>query len=323
MTNNNNTKAIIGVDVSKYKLDIFVLATEESFELENTEKSIRLWIKRLKKEKFEGLVVMENTGGYERTLRRLFKEAGISIHVAHATRIYFFGKQKGYFAKTDEIDARLIALYADQEDLEETPAFDKDRETLKELTYRQNQIIEQITAEKCRIGREMSSVLKRSINRMIKHLEKEKDLIQAEIEKLIKKNEVHSEQAERLQTFKGVGKRIAYGLIGLVPELGHVNRASIACLIGVAPKNRDSGTKTGYRMIMGGRFYARKLLYMGALVAIRYNTGLKMMYERLLSKGKKKKVAIVAVMRKIIITLNAMLRDHKNWVDPHCEQTAA
>ena len=148
---------------------------------------------------------------------------------------------------------------------------------------------------------------------MIKHLEKEISLVDEQIDKHIEADEEKQVMRNRLETFKGVGRRIANALICDLPELGILNREKIACLVGVAPKNNDSGTKQGYRRICGGRFYIRKLLYMAALVAIRHNPPLKAFYERLKMKSKPSKVALTAVMRKMLITLNAMLRTQTDW----------
>jgi len=313
MNNTNSLKAIVGVDVSKDKLDIFENQTGQWSTIQNGEKSIRSFLKNLKKNNDNLLVVMENTGGLEKSLLYVSQEQGIPTHLAHASRVHYFAKQKGYFAKTDKKDAQIIAKYAQQEQIEANVENIEEQNELRELNNRRAQIVDDLHDEKCRLSRPLSTVVKRSIKRKITFLENEKKTIESAIDKRIKECPEKAEISKRLQTFKGVGPAIASGLVCLIPELGKMSRSHIASILGVAPKNNDSGKKMGKRRIVGGRFNARRLLYMGALVAIRYNHKLKETYQRLVNKGKPAKVAIVAVMRKIIITLNAMVRDKKNW----------
>ncbi|WP_298627792.1 IS110 family transposase [uncultured Legionella sp.] len=313
MKNTNTPRQIVGVDVSKDKLDIYESQTGQWCTVENDEKSIRSFLKKLKKNNEELLIVMENTGGLEKNLLYVSQEQGISTHLAHSNRVHYFAKQKGYFAKTDKKDAQIIAEYAKQEQVEANVEHIKEQNELRELINRRAQIVDDLHDEKCRLSRPLSPPVKRSIKRKITFLEAEKKLIEAAIEQLIKACPIKDELFKRLQTFKGIGPAIGAGLVCLVPELGKMNRSHIASILGVAPKNNDSGKKVGKRKIVGGRFNARRLVYMGALVAIRYNIKLKEMYQRMMEKGKPAKVAIVAVMRKIIITLNAMVRDQKNW----------
>lgn len=313
MKNTNSLKAIVGVDVSKDKLDIFENQTGQWSTIQNGEKSIRSFLKNLKKNNDKLLVVMENTGGLEKSLLYVSQEQGIPTHLAHASRVHYFAKQKGYFAKTDKKDAQIIAEYAQQEQIEANVENIEEQNELRELNNRRAQIVDDLHDEKCRLSRPLSTAVKRSIKRKITFLENEKKTIESAIDKLIKECPEKAEISKRLQTFKGIGPAIASGLVCLIPELGKMSRSHIASILGVAPKNNDSGKKIGKRRIVGGRFNARRLLYMGALVAIRYNHKLKETYQRLVNKGKPAKVAIVAVMRKIIITLNAMVRDKKNW----------
>jgi transposase len=313
MKNTNSLKQIVGVDVSKDKLDIYETQTGQWSTVQNGEKSIRSFLKKLKKNNDEILVVMENTGGLEKSLLYVSQEQGVPAHLAHASRVHYFAKQKGYFAKTDKKDAQIIAEYAQQEQVEANVENIKEQNELRELNNRRAQIVDDLHDEKCRLSRPLSTAVKRSINRKITFLEDEKEKIDTTINKLIKACPEKDEISKRLQTFKGVETTIASGLVCLIPELGKMSRSHIASILGVAPKNNDSGKKTGKRRIVGGRFNARRLLYMGALVAIRFNSKLKETYQQLVNKGKPAKVAIVAVMRKIIITLNAMVRDKKNW----------
>ncbi len=194
-----------------------------------------------------------------------------------------------------------------------SPVPTKAEKILKELITRRIQLIQQMTAEKCRLKDHLATEIKRSISRHVKSLANEIILIEKQIEKNIQADPEKCVKKIRLETFKVVGSKVAAGLVAGMPELGNLSRSQIAGLIGVAPKNYDSGRKTGQRRIVGGRAELRKLLYMAALSAIRHNPIMKAFYSVLKAKGKASKVALVAVMRKIIITLNAMIRDQMDW----------
>lgn len=306
-------KLVIGVDVAKDKLDIFMQGYTKSQMIKNKSNTIKTFIRELKQDKFDGFIVLESTGGYEKLAYKLFNEANIDVHIAHPNRVSYFAKQKGFFAKTDSIDSKILMQFGEQEEIQPTKKYNKNDELKKELSSRRAQLIDQITIEKCRLKEHLDLFIKKSIKRTINSLEKELKIIDDKISKIIDEDEETSTKSKLLQTFKGVGKVTASTLICLMPELGSLNRAQIACLCGVAPKNKDSGSKIGKRMIGGGRFYVRKILYMAALSAIRFNTDMKIYYTRLKEQGKASKLALTAVMRKIIITLNAMVRDGVQW----------
>jgi transposase len=310
----NNTPSIIGIDVSKDKLDVCIFPSMEHKCLLNNKKEITSFLKKMKKNINIDKVVAEYTGGYEKRLRKQCNQLDIPIHIADPTQVHHFGKLKGYFAKTDPLDAKMIAEYAHINVSEPTPALSEADEELKELSTRREQLINTLTAEKCRLKDELSKPAKRSLKRMIKLLEAEIKLLDKEIESRIMNDKEKSAIAKRVQTFPGIGKVIAYGLVCSLPELGKLSRQAIACLVGVAPRNRDSGSKSGKRMISGGRFHVRKLLYMSSLSSTRFNPMMKATYVRLKEEQKKpSKVALTAVMRKTIITLNAMIRAEKDW----------
>lgn len=314
MTDKNKQQIpnIIGVDVAKDKLDIHCLMTGKYAQIGNNATSIRQWLKNAKKGNITMLTV-EKTGGYEELIRGLCVIHDVPVHVAHPMKVHYFAKQKGYFAKTDRIDAKILAEYTLQENVSASPVPTEADRILKELIARRTQLVQQITAEKCRLKDHLSTVIKRSIKRQVKSLENEITLIEKQIEKNIEADpEKHAKKA-RLETFKGVGPKVAIGLVAGLPELGTLSRSQIAGLVGVAPKNYDSGRKTGQRRIVGGRYDVRKLLYMGALAAITHNPIMKAFYAGLKARGKASKVALVAVMRKIIIALNAMVRNQTDW----------
>lgn len=310
---NSNNITIIGADVAKDKLDLYFYESKQSQTIGNDEKNLKKLLQQLSKLETKPMLVMESTGGYELLAWKLFSKAGYPVHIAHPNRIHHFAKQKGVFAKNDRIDAKIIAMYAEQERVTATAEISEESAELKGLSTRRSQLIEELTAEKNRLKPHLNTQVKRSVKRMIKCIETEIKIVEKQLDELIGKDNELKEKVERLKTFNGVGITTARALICNLPELGHLTRAQIACLIGLAPKTKDSGTKIGKRVIQGGRFYARKALYMAALSGIRFNQPLRDYYNRLKKMGKHSKVALTAVMRKIIITLNAMLRDKKDW----------
>lgn len=308
-----NNEDIIGIDVSKDKLDIYFLQTQTYDSWQNNSSALKKAVIYLNKLKFSGVIVLEATGGYEKLCHRYLSKAGFSVHIAHPKRVHHFIKQKGYFSKTDKIDAKAIAEYGLQESVEATELKDKAAQERQDLSARRAQIVESLTAEKCRYKEHLSVSAKRSLKRMIKHLDNELSYVEKILADNIEQDEVLRDNAKRLLTFKGVGKTTATVLLCALPELGQLTRQEIACLSGLAPRNRDSGRMKGKRMVTGGRPQVRKILYMASLSAARYNPEMKLFYNRLKEKGKPSKVCLTAVMRKIIITLNAMLRDQKEW----------
>ncbi|MFN3234954.1 MAG: IS110 family transposase [Gammaproteobacteria bacterium] len=242
------------------------------------------------------------------------RAAGAPNHKAHPSRVHNFAQYKGYFAKTDRIDARLLALYAQESGIEPDSIMDKNQLKIKEYSSRRTQLKDMLTAEKQRLKSVMfASDIKRSIKRQIKQIEQELSLVTEKLNAIIQADASLQVKYDRLQTVKGVGKEVALILVTDLPELGELNREKISHLVGVAPQTRESGQKQYYRRIHHGRFYVRKALYMSALVAIRYNPRMKKIYQRLLAKEKLKKVALVAVMRKMIIMLNSMIQNQVDW----------
>ncbi len=302
MKTNENASGIVGIDVSKDKLDIHELPSGKSRTIDNIPSSITSYIEKYCSSEEKPFVVMENTGGYEHIAHQLFHDAGVSVCVAHASRVHHFARQKGHFAKTDKLDAKIIAQFGQQETLTADEPLSAVRSEVKSLVMRRMQLLEDIHAEECRVEQTLSKTVKKSCNKHVKYLQKALAVIEQALDETIGSDEELAEQSSRLQTFKGVGSVIAYGMIGLMPELGTLTRNSSACLLGLAPRNADSGKKRGYRRIYGGRSYLRNLLYMGALSAIRFNPALKAYYHALRAKGKPFKVAIVAVMRKMAKT---------------------
>lgn len=305
---------ILGIDISKDKLDVYISEKNKHYELKNTKAAISRFMRAHVNYKHLRNIVFESTGGYEKVLQSYLNAAQLPYLKAHPLRVKRFGESKGYFAKTDKIDAKLLCRYGQQSDVQPQAIQDEKELILKEYSSRKNQLKEMILKEKQRLKLTyLDRTLVKSIKRNIKQLENELALIREKLDKLIESNEALKKKRDILKTFKGIGAEVSGILVTDLPELGCLSREQISLLVGVAPQTKDSGKKKSYRPISQGRFFVRKALYMAALVAVRFNPRMKMVYERLLNRGKKKKVALVAVMRKIIITLNAMIKYESAW----------
>lgn len=306
---------IVGIDVSKDKLDIYLSSSHQHFLVKNTQRAITDFIKnKLPLYGIPDLVVFEATGGYEKSLQACLLRLKTPYHKAHPNRVKNFGRAKGYFAKTDKIDARLLACYGKQEEVVADEMQCEEQIKIHEISARKDQVKDAIRKEKNKLSQPyLDKFIARSIKRIIKLLERELALIEAELEQRVDEDQALREKRHLLQTVSGIGKEISMLLVTQLPELGQVSREAISSLVGLAPQTNDSGKKKGYRSIRYGRSQVRQGLYMGALVAMRFNPKMKAIYTKLIAKGKKKKVALVAVMRKMLIMMNAMLRDKTAW----------
>jgi transposase len=258
------------------------------------------------------VTVVEATGGYERRMVAQMVSAGMSVAVVNPTRVRDFARSLGQLAKTDRIDARIIAHYASvvQPAVRERKGVAE--EYLAALVERRRQIIVMLTAEKNRLHTAPAAT-RPGVQAHVDWLETELDSLEADINHCIQENEEWREKQALLCSMPGVGKITAATLVAELPELGKLNRQKIAALVGVAPFNKDSGKKRGRRRIFGGRAAVRRTLYMAALVATRFNPVIRRFYERLLQRGKEKKVALTACMRKMIVILNSMVRKGETW----------
>lgn len=305
---------ILGIDVAKNKLDIYIRPLGEHRIIENKRKSIHKFLSEIKAHYLIKIVVFEATGGHELLCAESCQSLGLSFHIAHPNQVYHFAKAQKLLAKTDKIDAKTLALFGEEPLAKPTELNEKSERMLQELDRRRQQLLEILTTEKLRLsGPKVKGDVQRSLARIINQIEREIELIENKIKALIAQDEAQKKKLEQLKSFKSIGEKTAISLIAGLPELGKIHRRQIASLCGIAPVNHDSGNKVGYRGISGGRFYVRKSLYMATLSAIRWNPVLAPFYARLIAKGKKKKVAMVAVMRKMIVILNAMLRDNSQW----------
>jgi transposase len=305
---------IVGVDVSKDKLNIYLHPVDIYDEIVNEASAIKKFFLKLKNTYAVKIIVLEPTGGYEKQCTNILNKLELAVHIAHPNQVHHFALSEKISAKTDKIDGKTLALFGDKKQVEASHVKSEEEEESQELIRRKQQLTDFLIKEKMRLSHEhLGKSAKDSLKRFIKQIDREIELLDKKLQENIAKDEEKKEAVALLKTYKGIGDKSALLLILCVPELGHLNRGEIASLIGLAPVNRDSGKKTGYRAIKAGRFHIRKMLYMVALSAIQFNPVMKEFYTRLVAKGKKGKVALTAVMRKILITLNAMLRDKKGF----------
>jgi transposase len=245
----------------------------------------------------------------------MLKEKGININVEHANRIRDFARSRGILAKTDSIDARNIRDYAKERNSEPKLNYHTEKtKQLGELMTRRSQLIDLRKSEKNRLETVLNLVIKESIDRTIKAIKEEAALIEAEIEKLQNDDEI-APKMQLLESIKGIGKIVASSVIAFLPEVGHLEHEKLAALVGVAPFNRDSGTYRGKRSIRGGRSNIRTKLYMSALVCMQHNPDLKQFYDRLRATGKPFKVALIAVIRKLLAIINSVMIRQTPWVE--------
>lgn len=313
MTTKQTTKSNVnvGVDVGKYQLDICIHERNKCFSVRNDKQGIRSALNRLRRYQVDR-VVCEATGRYEHALVEAAIEKQLPIIVSNPIQIRRYAGAVGQLAKTDEIDSRLIAEYAAV--IQPTVRRHKSKQIIKikDLLVRRRQLIEMMTMEKNR-HQIMPTFLKADIQRSINHLQKQLVKVDKQLNTLVEQHDEWQEKRERLLSVPGIGPVVVNTLLGDLPELGSLTNKQIAALTGVAPYNRDSGKLRGKRRIRGGRATVRTMLYMAMLTSVQHNPVIKRFYHRLVAEGKHKKVALTACIRKMIIILNAMLRDGTDW----------
>jgi transposase len=305
-------RTFIGIDVSKHRLDVHVLPSDDAFAVARDGEGLAALVERLGKLD-PHLVVLEATGGFELTVAAALVAAGLPLAVVNPRQIRDFARATGQLAKTDALDATAIARFAEKVRPEPRPVPDQQARALGELVARRRQVIEMMTAERNRRSQLSSRRTIKSVDRLLVVLLKELADLDRDIGEGIRGTPAWRERDELLRSVPGIGNIVARTLIADLPELGCLGRKQIAALVGVAPFNRDSGTMRGKRTTWGGRAKVRSALYMAALVASRHNPALARFYQRLISAGKAKKLAITAVMRKLLTILNAMIRDNRPW----------
>jgi len=297
----------VGIDVAKDKLDVAVLGQKATSAAYNTKKGIAALVKKMCQLQPK-LIVVEATGGYEEALVLSLFEAGQPVALVSPQRVRQYAKARGLLAKTDKLDAQNLAEYGKNIQPRLFVAKSEAGRRLSAIIGRRRQLGDMQKAEKNRI-RTAYAEMRGSIQTVIDCLEAEIERLDAEIRDFMKEHADFGEQEKILRSAKSIGPVTAATLLADLPELGKLDRKQIAALVGVAPMNSDSGKKRGYRKTKGGRPDVRSVLYMSALSAIRYNPVIKPQYEQLVKRGKEKKVAITACMRKMLTILNAMLRD--------------
>ncbi len=247
--------------------------------------------------------------------------AKLSVHIAHPNRVFHYGKAKGLFGKTDKIDANMIACYGQDNELSESK-FDRNKYQLHALSNRYLQIKEDLIVVRCRLSAASLTVeTRKSICRQEAWLTKELELVENKLEDKIRLDPDLKEMKSIIMSVKGVGQVTANILLTQMDELGFLNKREVAALSGLAPRNNDSGKRQGIRKIIGGRSAVRKTLFLCALSASRYNNKLKLFYQRLIAKGKKPKVALIAVARKLIVIINELIAKRTTWDENHEKNT--
>ena len=305
------TSTNIGIDVSKDWLDIVVTPSGETWRTENSEEKASVLVKKLEILKPERIVI-EATGGYERLVTSKLYLAGLPVCRVNPRRVRYFARSIGQLAKNDKIDGKMLARFGEAVKPALTQLPSEQEQALSALLTRREQLSVMLVAEKNRIGTAPAKI-RPSLNEHITWLKKQLKDLDREIETFINDNDDLKQKDDLLQEVQGIGKKTSAKLIADVPELGVCDRKQIAALIGTAPYDHDSGYKKGHRAISGGRPDVRRVLYMATLAATRFNPVIKVFYHRLLNAGKKKKVAIVACMRKLLTILNAIIRHRAHW----------
>ncbi len=301
----------IGIDVSKDRLDLAWRPTGERWTAPNTERGIRAICRRLRTPA-PTLIVLEATGGLELPLTGALAAAGLPVVVVNPRQIRDFAKATGRLAKTDALDAAVLAQFAEAVRPPVRPLPDAATQALSALLLRRRQLIGMRTAEQNRLG-SSPAPMRKGIRAHITWMEGRLADLDEELATTIRESPLWREKDDLLQSTPGVGPVLALTLLASLPELGTLTRQQIAALVGVAPLNRDSGRFRGGRRVWGGRAHVRAALYMGTLVATRFNPVIRAFYQRLCAAGKAKKVALTACMRKLLTMLNAMLKHQTPW----------
>ena len=302
----------VGIDVSKDRLDVHVRPSGESFAVSRDGKGLEDLVGRLSA-LGPTLVALEATGGFETIVAAAVGGAGLPLAVANPAQVRQFASGIGKRAKTDQVDAAVIARFAETARPEPRPLPDETQTLLAALVTRRRQIIEMLVAERQRERPASNVRIRKSLARHITVLEKELVAVDQDIDTLVRGSPVWRDKEDLLASVPGVGRTTARTLLAELPELGTLDRRRIASLAGLAPYTRQSGRWKGKSMIAAGRAPVRAALFMAALVASRCNPALKTLYQRLLHAGKPKMVALIAVARKLLVILNAILRDQRQW----------
>lgn len=309
-----NISQWVGIDVSKATLDVYIRPIGKALKVANTEAEISQLVEQLKSYQIN-LIVLEATGGLETEVIIQLQAALLPVALINPRQGRDFAKATGKLAKTDAIDAQILAHFGEAMKPQVLAVESEGARQLGELISRRRQLVEMQTAEKNRRARARGKALA-DIEAHIEYLDKRLEQLNQEIEQMTQNNQQWMNKVNLLKTAPGIGQVISTTLVSDLPELGQLTAKQISRLVGVAPINHDSGQHKGKRMISGGRACVRATLYMGAVVAMRHNPVIKAFYSRLIERGKPKKLALTACVRKMLVILNAMVRDNQAWHVP-------
>lgn len=307
----DTAEIFVGIDVSKAQLDVAVHNQPASWQADNTDAGIAELVKQLHTLN-PTLVVLEATGGFELRLVAELAASKLPVVVTNPRRVRNFARSTGKLAKTDKLDAQMLAHFAAALRPEPRPLPSDQEDQLTALLTRRRQLVDMLTVEKNRLHT-VRATMRPDIEEHITWLTNKLAELDAEIDQFVQGSALWQEKAALLQSVPGVGRITTSTVLAMLPELGTLNRQEIAALVGVAPVNKDSGRRQGKRRIFGGRASVRRVLYMATLSATKHNPKIKKFYEHLLKRGKEKKVALTACMRKLLVILNAMLRAKISW----------
>ncbi len=301
-----------GIDVSKQTIEACFQNNGKTNTWDRTEKDIKRLGKAMVKHGTEGVVV-EATGGYERLVATCLRSVGLQVSLVNPRQVRDFARATGALAKTDAIDAKIIRLYGEKLEPRTTKALTKNEQRCVDLVTYRSQLTEGRAAEKTRMQQTAPADVKRSRKALIRAFDVQIAKIDQKLDKLLADDADLKARVDRLSSVPGIGRIVALSLVALLPELGKIDNKQISKLAGLAPLNNDSGARRGRRSTWGGRGRVRQLLFMSILSGIRYNPAIKSHYESLLARGKPKKLAMTAEMRRLLVMLNAMERDEKSW----------
>src|SRR6266403_6169703 len=315
----DEVRRFVGIDVAKAALDVFIGSAGTAFTVANDEVGIRDLLGQLVRDDF---VILEATGGLETPVASALAAAGIAVAIVNPRQVRDFARATGRLAKTDRLDAEVLARFGQAVRPEARPLANQQAQSLEALVTRRRQLVEMLTAEKNRRANS-PKVIHKGIDEHIRWLEKRLAGFDDELAELIRDTPMWRERDELLRSVPGVGKVLSSTLLAQLPELGALNRKQIAALAGLAPFNRDSGSLHGGRCIWGGRAQVRRVLYMAVVAAVRFNPVIKNFYAQLRARGKYPKSALTACMRKLLVILNAMLRSKISWQTPALASSTA
>jgi len=305
-------QVFVGIDVSKRQLDVAIRPGDDFFPVSNDDQGMGDLIRRLVDLKPQ-LILLEASGGYEILAAAALRQAGLPAQIINPRQVREFARSTGRLAKTDKIDAAILAYFAQLLQPPLRPWPETQQQELAALMTRRRQLVEMLVMEKNRLGTARSPKVRKSLEVHLQYLTAQLQELERDLDDFIRQSPVWLEKAQLLQSVPGVGPGTSQSLLAWVPELGSLNRKQAAALVGVAPFNRDSGQMRGRRTVWGGRKQVRPSLYMATMAACRVNPVIRAFYQRLLLAGKSKKLAITACMRKLLTILNAVLKYQKPW----------